>query len=156
MSNINNARITVIKWRRVLIMFSKKIFQLIGMLFLLIGMFLCNNNEIFAKKLYDSNGVNFRMLNAQQVKASHLLVVTKEQAEQIKQDIESGKITFEKAAAEHSKCPSGAKGGDLGFFGKGAMVPEFEQAAFTLDVGKVSEPVKTQFGWHLIVVTDKK
>ncbi len=137
-------------------MFNIKIFHLIIILFLLIGMFLCNNNGIFARKLYDSSEVNFRMLNAQQVKASHLLVATKEEAEQIKQDIESGKTTFAQAAADHSKCPSGSKGGDLGFFGKGAMVPEFEKAAFTLDAGKVSEPVKTQFGWHLIVVTDKK
>ncbi len=137
-------------------MFCKKNFYFLSILLLLIGMFLCNNNETFARKLYDHNEVNFRMLNAQQVKASHLLVATKEKAEEIKQDIEAGKTTFAEAAGKYSKCPSGAQGGDLGFFGKGAMVPEFEQAAFILDVGKVSEPIKTQFGWHLIVVTDKK
>jgi len=60
------------------------------------------------------------------------------------------------AAAEVSLCPSGAQGGDLGYFEKGQMAPEFEKAAFSLPLGEISEPVKTQFGWHLIVVTDKK
>jgi len=53
-------------------------------------------------------------------------------------------------------CPSGANGGDLGFFGKGVMVKEFEDAAFSMNVGDLSEPIQTQFGWHLLYLTDKK
>ncbi len=90
-----------------------------------------------------------------QVKASHILVPTKGEADKIREEILSGK-NFEQAAAESSKCPSGARGGDLGFFGKGQMVQEFEKTAFELPVGEVSQPVQTQFGWHLILVTDKK
>ncbi len=90
-----------------------------------------------------------------QVKASHLLVETKEEAEKIRQEIVDGK-DFAEAAAKASKCPSGANGGDLGYFGKGQMVPEFEKVSFELPVGEVSQPIQTQFGWHLIIVTDKK
>ena len=88
------------------------------------------------------------------VKASHLLVETREEAEQIRQEILAGKSFAE--AAQASKCPSKRNGGDLGYFGKNQMVLEFEKAAFELPVGEVSEPIQTQFGWHLIVVTDKK
>lgn len=98
-----------------------------------------------------------------QVKASHILVKTKEEAEQLRQDILDGKKTFEQAAAEFSQCPSGAKGGDLGFFGKGQMVKEFEVVTFELaqkDSDKpedlISEPIQTQFGYHLIKLTGKK
>lgn len=90
-----------------------------------------------------------------QVKASHILVETQEEAISLKEEILSG-TAFEDAAAEHSLCPSGANGGDLGFFGRGQMVGEFEQATFDLNVGELSEPVKTGFGWHLILVTDKE
>jgi len=90
-----------------------------------------------------------------EVKASHLLVETEEEAIALKEEILSGK-PFEDVAAEHSHCPSGANGGDLGFFGRGQMVGEFENAAFDLNVGELSDPVRTNFGWHLILVTDKK
>lgn len=90
----------------------------------------------------------------EKVKASHLLVDTKEEAEKIRQEILDGKDFSE--AAKVSKCPSGRTGGDLGFFGRNQMVPEFEKVAFELPVGEVSIPVQTQFGWHLIMVTDKK
>lgn len=63
---------------------------------------------------------------------------------------------FAELAKEFSGCPSGAKGGDLGEFGHGQMVPEFDKAAFELEVGQISEPVKTSFGYHLILATDKK
>lgn len=91
----------------------------------------------------------------EKVKASHLLVETKEEAEKLREEILAGK-EFAEVAKEVSKCPSGRMGGDLGYFGRGQMVPEFDSAAFTLPVGEVSEPVQTQFGWHLLVVTDKK
>ena len=74
---------------------------------------------------------------------------------QISADIKSKKTTFEAAAKEHSKDPSGATGGDLGVFTHGMMVPEFDQTAFKLKPGELSEPVKTQFGYHLIEVTKK-
>lgn len=90
----------------------------------------------------------------EEVKASHILVETEEEAISLKEEILSGK-PFEDVAAEHSLCPSGANGGDLGFFGRGQMVREFEQAAFDLNVGELSAPVRTNFGWHLILVTDK-
>ena len=91
----------------------------------------------------------------QQVAASHILVKTAAEAMQIKKDIDNGG-SFEYYARLYSLCPSGQNGGALGYFGHGQMVPEFERKAFSLDVGEVSEPVRTQFGWHLIKVTDKK
>lgn len=87
-----------------------------------------------------------------EIKASHILVETEEEAIALKEEILSGKA-FEDVAAEHSSCPSGARGGDLGFFGRGQMVREFEEAAFSLKVGEISDPVRTNFGWHLILVT---
>ena len=88
-----------------------------------------------------------------EVRASHILVNSETQALRLKKEIENGEITFEKAALKYSLCPSGKDGGDLGYFGKNVMVPEFESAAFSLPLGKVSEPVKTAFGYHLIKVT---
>lgn len=90
-----------------------------------------------------------------QVKASHLLVETEAEAIELREAIIAGK-PFAEAAEEVSMCPSKANGGDLGYFGKGQMVKEFENAAFSLNIGEVSDPVQTQFGWHLIIVTDKK
>ena len=87
------------------------------------------------------------------VKASHILVNDKEQAEKLKKEIENGDITFEEAAKKYSTCPSGKNGGDLGYFGRNMMVREFEDAAFSLPLGSISNPVKTQFGYHLIIVT---
>ncbi len=94
--------------------------------------------------------------NYSQVRAEHILVKTEAEANDIKTQIEEGKISFEDAAKEYSKCPSKANGGDLGYFGRGMMVKEFETASFEGEVGKVSNPVQTQFGWHLIKVLDKK
>jgi parvulin-like peptidyl-prolyl isomerase len=90
-----------------------------------------------------------------EVRASHILVETKDQAESLRQQIEGG-ADFAALAAKHSNCPSGKKGGDLGFFGKGRMVKPFEEAAFGLAKGACSTPVQTQFGYHLIKVTDTK
>ena len=88
-----------------------------------------------------------------QVRASHILVETKEEAEEIRQEILNGK-KFEDVAAMVSMCPSGANGGDLGYFGRGMMVKPFEDACFSMKVGDISEPIETQFGWHLIELTD--
>lgn len=90
-----------------------------------------------------------------QVRASHLLVQTEEEAKKLREEILAGK-PFADVAAEVSMCPSGANGGDLGFFGKGQMVKPFEDAAFSMEVGDVSEPIQTQFGWHLIYLADVK
>jgi len=89
------------------------------------------------------------------VRASHILVKDEKKANELYEKIMGG-ADFGKMAKLHSKCPSSRKEGDLGFFGKGQMVKEFENAAFSMEVGEVSKPVQTQFGWHLIKVTDKK
>lgn len=87
------------------------------------------------------------------VRASHLLVKTEEEAAKLREEILAGK-DFAEVAAQVSMCPSGRDGGDLGFFGKGQMVKEFEDACFSMEVGEVSNPIKTQFGYHLIKLTD--
>lgn len=83
------------------------------------------------------------------VKARHILVQNLYEAEDILKKISEGS-TFEEMAQKFSKCPSGRRGGDLGEFGRGQMVPAFEQAAFALEVNQVSAPIRTQFGYHLI------
>lgn len=88
------------------------------------------------------------------VRASHILVDDENQAWAIKTRITEGE-DFAKLAKEYSKCPSKDKGGDLGYFNRGQMVPEFENAAFSTPIGEVSDPVKTRYGWHLIKVTRK-
>lgn len=93
--------------------------------------------------------------NFTQVHAEHILVKTAAEAQQIKKAIDEGG-DFEYYARVYSMCPSGQNNGDLGYFGKGQMVREFETAAFRTPVGEVSNPVYTQFGWHLIKVLDKK
>ena len=92
---------------------------------------------------------------ADEVRASHILVETKEEADAIVAELNKGG-DFAAIAKEKSKGPSGAKGGDLGFFTKDKMVPEFASAAFALKTGEISAPVKTGFGWHVIKVTDRR
>ncbi len=106
------------------------------------------------KKFYDEHKSEF--LAGESVEASHILVDDEAKIKEILADIKAGKISFEDAAKANSSCPSGEKGGALGEFGRGQMVPEFEQAAFAMNVGEISEPVKTQFGYHLIKLTHKK
>ncbi len=89
------------------------------------------------------------------VKASHILVKTEAEAKQILQKISAGD-DFAKLAKMFSQCPSGNQGGDLGYFGKGQMVKPFEDACFKAKAGDIVGPVKTQFGWHVIKVTDVK
>ena len=87
-------------------------------------------------------------------KARHILVDSKDVAEDLKDDIEGG-ADFGDVAREHSTCPSSRQGGDLGEFGRGQMVPEFDEVVFSAPVGEVQGPVRTQFGYHLIEVTSR-
>ncbi len=89
------------------------------------------------------------------VRASHILVEEEEKAKDILTRIQTGEITFEDAARAFSMCPSKEKGGDLGEFGKGMMVKEFDQACFEMAEGEMRGPVKTQFGYHLIRLEKK-
>lgn len=91
-----------------------------------------------------------------QVRASHVLVPTEQACNDLKSKIDAGSLSFEDAAKQNSTCPSKARGGDLGFFGRGQMVKAFEDAAFGAGENEVVGPVKTQFGYHLIKVTGKK
>lgn len=86
------------------------------------------------------------------VSAKHILVTSLEEAQNLKGQI-LNESDFSAKAQEHSQCPSGKNGGDLGSFGRGLMVKPFEDAAFGLEVGVISEPVQTQFGYHLILRT---
>lgn len=86
---------------------------------------------------------------ADRVHCAHILVKTEQEAKAILEELKKG-ASFSKLAQEKSLCPSGKRGGDLGTFGRGKMVKEFERAAFALQKGYISDAVKTQFGWHVI------
>lgn len=106
------------------------------------------------EKYYNENPEKFSQ--GETVNASHILVDTEESAKEIYAKITAGEISFEDAAKEYSSCPSKERGGSLGDFGRGQMVPEFDSAVFSMSVGEVtSEPVKTQFGYHLIKLNSK-
>lgn len=91
-----------------------------------------------------------------EIRARHIIVPTQEEAAAIIAELDAGG-DFEALAREHSKDGAAGQGGDLGYFGPGQMVPEFEQAAFAMEVGAYSaEPVQTQFGWHVLKVEDKR
>lgn len=92
---------------------------------------------------------------ASRIHARHILVKTENEAKALVEKLKSG-ADFVELAKKNSIGPSGPQGGDLGFFGRGQMVPEFEEAAFALAPGQVSDPVKTQFGWHVILVEEAK
>ena len=89
------------------------------------------------------------------IKAKHILVDQPQKAEQIYWDLKKG-LFFEEAAKKYSSCPSASVGGDLGYFTRGQMVPEFEKAAFDLEINEISRPVQTQFGYHIIKLVDRK
>ncbi len=86
--------------------------------------------------------------------ARHILVNSEEKCLELKQQIEAGS-DFSELAKKYSSCPSGAQGGELGEFGPGMMVPEFDKVVFSAPVGVVQGPVKTQFGYHLLEVTSR-
>ena len=83
------------------------------------------------------------------IKASHILIEKQSQALKLAEELKAG-ASFSDLAKKYSTCPSAKRGGDLGQFGRGQMAKEFEQAAFALKPGQVSDPVKTQFGYHII------
>lgn len=105
------------------------------------------------EKFYEENKANF--ISGESVNASHILVDSEEKANELLEKISKGEISFEDAARENSSCPSSENGGSLGEFTRGQMVPEFDEAAFSMVAGEVKGPVKTQFGYHLIKVNSK-
>jgi len=125
---------------------------------------IANATEADAQTFYNENPNNFQ--TPEQVTASHILVkpaegadeaakaASKAELETIRASIIAGETSFAEAAAAHSSCPSSAQGGSLGTFGKGQMVPEFEIAAFTQEIGEVGDIVETQFGYHIIQVSE--
>ncbi len=102
---------------------------------------------------YDSH--KDEMTEGETVNASHILVDSEEKATELLNAINAGEISFEDAARDNSSCPSSAQGGNLGDFGRGQMVPEFDTACFEMEEGEVRGPVKTQFGYHLIRLNKK-
>src|ERR1700753_4310509 len=105
------------------------------------------------KKVYDEAAK--QIAGEQEVHARHILVETEDEAKAIEADLKKG-ADFADLAKKKSKDPGAADGGDLGFFTKEQMVPEFSAVAFTLEPGKISDPVKSQFGWHIIKVEEKR
>jgi peptidyl-prolyl cis-trans isomerase C len=96
-----------------------------------------------------------RFVKPETASAKHILVDTEEKANELLNKINNNEISFEEVAREHSSCPSKDADGDLGTFPRGQMVPEFEEAVFTMNKGEVRGPVQTQFGYHLIKVEDR-
>lgn len=110
-----------------------------------------NDDEL--KKFFEENKEHYK--TEASITSSHILVETEEKAKEILEEIKNGK-SFEDAAKEYSTCPSKDQGGNLGESTRGNMVPEFEDVAFDMEVGTISEPVKTEFGYHIIKLADKK
>lgn len=109
-------------------------------------------SEEAAKKIYDEKIGSVKP--EQEVHARHILVATEAEAKEVAERLKKGE-DFATVAKEKSK-DTNAEGGDLGFFARGQMLKPFEDAAFALDVGKISDPVQTQFGWHIIKVEEKR
>jgi peptidyl-prolyl cis-trans isomerase C len=105
------------------------------------------------KKVYED--ASKQISGEQEVHARHILVETEDEAKAVKAELDKG-ADFAELAKKKSKDPGASDGGDLGFFTKDQMVPEFSAVAFALEPGKISDPVKTQFGWHIIKVEEKR
>ena len=105
------------------------------------------------KKVYEE--ATKQITGEQEVHARHILVETEDEAKAVKAELDKG-ADFAELAKKKSKDPGAADGGDLGFFTKDQMVPEFSAVAFALEPGKISDPVKSQFGWHIIKVEEKR
>ena len=105
------------------------------------------------KKVYEE--ASKQIAGEQEVRARHILVETEDEAKAVKAELDKG-ADFAELAKKKSKDPGSADGGDLGFFTKEQMVPEFSAVAFSMDPGKISDPVKSQFGWHIIKVEEKR
>jgi peptidyl-prolyl cis-trans isomerase C len=105
------------------------------------------------KKVYEE--ASKQITGEQEVRARHILVETEDEAKAVKAELDKG-ADFAELAKKKSKDPGSADGGDLGFFTKEQMVPEFSAVAFSLEPGKISDPVKSQFGWHIIKVEEKR
>ena len=112
-----------------------------------------NITDADLQKFYEQNKEKFK--TGEQVHASHILVKTGKEAQDILAQIKKGG-NFEELAKKHSIDGAAAKGGDLGWFGKGSMIPEFEKVVFGLKEGELSGVVKTQFGYHIIKLTGKR
>ncbi len=104
------------------------------------------------KETYNQNKDKF--MDQEKVSAKHVLVDDEDKAKEIKEEIDNG-MDFSDAAAKYSSCPSSKKGGRLGEFSRGQMVPEFEDVAFSMEEGEISDPVKSQFGYHIIQLDEK-
>jgi peptidyl-prolyl cis-trans isomerase C len=111
------------------------------------------NTDEAMKKVYED--ASKQISGEQEVHARHILVETEDEAKAVKAELDKG-ADFAELAKKKSKDPGASDGGDLGFFTKDQMVPEFSEAAFKLEPGKVSDPVKSQFGWHIIKVEEKR
>src|SRR6202142_1752163 len=105
------------------------------------------------KKVYED--ASKQITGEQEVHARHILVETEDEAKAVEEELKKG-ADFAELAKKKSKDPGASDGGDLGFFTKDQMVPEFSAVAFALEPGKISDPVKTQFGWHVIKVEEKR
>src|SRR4030088_63686 len=105
------------------------------------------------KKVYED--ASKQITGEQEVHARHILVETEDEAKAVKEELNKG-ADFAELAKKKSKDPGASDGGDLGFFTKDQMVPEFSAVAFALEPGKISDPVKSQFGWHIIKVEEKR
>ena len=110
-------------------------------------------DEAAVKAAYEEQYAN--AVQGEEYNASHILVETEEEAQAIKTELENG-ADFAEMAREKSTGPSGPGGGSLGWFGKGMMVPSFEEAVVALEPGAISDPVQTQFGWHVILLNETR